>query len=104
MRNRAKGGKPVSPHHPLRILGVSPGRNSMDGLPPWARVTAVVGIPGLIAIYLVYVLATGLPAKLDAHARESTAEATKIRQLLKQICVNTADTPEARSACWNVDR
>lgn len=89
------------------IFGPSPGpgqqRNgSLDGLPLWARVVAVVGLPGAIAIYLVYVLATALPGKLEAHAAESKADAERTLRVLQQICQNTAETPEAKASCWAI--
>lgn len=75
---------------------------SLQGLPPWVRAAAVVGIPGVIAVYLVYMLATAIPTKLDAHIQETrTGTAVQI-QLLSQICSNTAPSAEERAACWGM--
>lgn len=83
---------------PTRVLD----QTDTQGLPTWVRAAAVVGIPGLIAIYLVWFLANALPAKIEAHATETRDANAKQIQLLIQICANTATTPEARAACWSV--
>lgn len=75
--------------------------DSLRELPPWARAAAVIGIPGVIAMYLVYVLTTAVTAKLDAHAQESRAESAQQLQVLQSICINTATTPEQRASCWS---
>jgi hypothetical protein len=88
---------------------------SFDDLPDWGKVAAYVGIPGVIALYLVWVLASSFNAKLDAHdleartlAEQHAAETREgFRQLvplLQQICANTAKTDDERAACWQVAR
>lgn len=83
---------------PTRVLESPDTQN----LPMWVRATAVVGIPGLIAIYLVWFLANALPARIEAHAAESRDSNARQVQLLIQICANTATTAEARAVCWSV--
>lgn len=75
---------------------------SLQDLPAWARAAAIVGIPGVIALYLVYMLANAIPAKLEAHANESRATGTQTLQVLQRICAHTAATPEERTACWSI--
>lgn len=72
----------------------------------YASAIGKIGIPGAIAIYLVYQMATVLPTKIDAHAKESRDEAIRQTRLLQQICLNTASTSEARTACltWDYNR
>lgn len=69
-------------------------------LDPYIKMATVVGIPGLIAIYLVYMLATKLPEKLDAHIEESRNLSTQQLQLLRKICTNTATTDTQRAECF----
>lgn len=81
----------------------------LQNLPTWTRVVAVVGIPGAIALYLVYTL-TGVVAADVRSVRESVqqhqqsaldhAKATEgLAKLLGRICVNTAKTPDAVEQC-----
>ena len=78
---------------PDGILSINGYADALKKLPPIAVICGIV-------IYLVYMLATAIPAKLDAHA----AETQKQLRMLQQICVNTAPTPEARGTCWSLDR
>ncbi len=85
---------------PLKSVTYDQRTGSLQDLPMWIRAAAIVGIPGVIAMYLVYVLANAIPAKVEAHADESRkSDAAQIR-LLSQICANTATTPEEKAACW----
>lgn len=78
------------------------GNGVVDGLPSWARFTTIVGVPGAIAIYLVYMVATKIPADLEAHARETRTAQQEQTMLLRQICMNTAIDGDARRACWGL--
>lgn len=98
--------------------------NGVSGLPQWARVVALVGIPGTIALYLVYSLAsfatTGvaqLHQQMEVHAavmlqhdaqsaksvetlRQETFRTTEaLQRVLMGICLNTAETNEDRQRC-----
>lgn len=78
---------------PIGLFEITSMADAVRKLPP-------IGIVSLIAVYLVYVLATAIPAKLDAHA----AETQKQIRMLQQICVNTSATDAARATCWGLDR
>lgn len=52
-------------------------------LKQWANAIGVVGIPGAIAIFLVYVGATEIP-KLSRGAEQAIAEARQTRALIEQ--------------------
>jgi hypothetical protein len=75
-----------------------------------------VGVPSAIALYLVYIMTSGLSAKVDhiqAAMANHTAQAAEMinqyeqvriqsdRQLyvMQRICINAAKTPEAADAC-----
>jgi hypothetical protein len=79
-------------------------RNGIDSLQPWVKAVGIVGVPGLIAIYLVYVLATGFPDALAAHARESKTDSARVLRVLQQICVNTSDNQSSRDACFSITK
>jgi len=84
-----------------------------EGVPLWARMIAIVGIPGVIAIFLVYVGAGLLPKmarqsletqsaiqRLQDQQAEHVRDTAAIVRTLQRICVNTATTAEARERCF----
>jgi len=84
------------------------------GLPLWARVIAMVGIPGAIAFFLVWVGAQSLPtiqADLTAYRHEaeqqhqlfvqSLAQQAETYRLLQRICSNVSKTDEERQRCFD---
>jgi hypothetical protein len=88
----------------------------LNGVPGWAKGVAIIGIPGTIAIYLVYILANQsvnqfpevtrqlaaltTAVKLDHETRQQDAVKTEqLYRMLQAICSNTAKTEEARIAC-----
>lgn len=86
----------------------------LSGVPPWVRAIAVVGIPGTIAIFLVYLLATQLPKieerqaaiekQLDLERQTLDKEIARTDQVYRQlqrICSNTAKTDEDRQRCFD---
>jgi hypothetical protein len=75
---------------------------SLYDLPVWIRAAAIVGIPGLIAVYLVWTLTNNVATRIEAHTTESRDAGERQFQMLQQICTNTATTPEARASCWRV--
>jgi hypothetical protein len=83
-----------------------------EGVPLWARMIAIVGIPGVIAIFLVYVGAAAIPKmarveldtqhgieKLEEWQRKHAADTAAMIRTLQRICVNTATDPPARDRC-----
>jgi hypothetical protein len=84
------------------------------GLPLWSRVAAMVGIPGTIAFFLVWVGAQSLPAiKTDLAAYHAEAERNhqlyvqalvqqaETYRLLQRICSNVSKTDEERQRCFD---
>jgi len=84
------------------------------GLPQWARVIALVGIPGAIALFLVWVGSQSLP-KLEGELIATRMEAEKNRlvvqqqvtqgeqiyRMLQRICSNLAKSDEERGRCFD---
>lgn len=89
-------------------------RNDWAVLPPWVRAIAVVGIPGVIAIFLVWTVASDLP-NISRNVEQVRVEVLANRELLKQqnvrteahfrllqrICSNTARDAYERQRCFD---
>ena len=76
----------------------------------WATLIGRVGVPSIIALGLVWLMAMRVPeeikaqgvdtrAQIDMHARETRDEQSRQTRLLLRICLNTANTPEERAGC-----
>ena len=90
-------------------------KSQLDGLPMLAKVAAVVGVPSAIAMYLVWVLTSGVASAaqmeavrqaVDIHnARAEVISAEYERQLetqtrlLRLMCQSVAKTEAVRVAC-----
>lgn|SRR5262249_13905736 len=84
-----------------------------SGLPQWARVIAMVGIPGAIALFLVWVGSQSLP-KMETEMIASRIEMQRTREIIQQqvtqeeqiyrllqrICAEIAKTDESRARCF----
>ena len=93
-------------HHPTEA--------PFAGLPQWARVIALVGIPGAIAMFTVWIGFSTLP-KLEAELiamrleaeRNRIAVQTQVTQqeqlyrLMQRICANGAKDDDARGRCFD---
>ena len=89
----------------------------LNGLPMWVKGIAVVGVPSLIAFYLVLVVTGAIPSALSSeHEQIQTQQATeqtRVReehkaqeqarqeqsQLLRLICANTAKSEAVSLEC-----
>jgi hypothetical protein len=90
------------------------GDSAFAGLPLWSRVVAMVGIPGAIAFFLVWMGAQTLPqiqADMNAfrvglerqHAlyEQQVRSSEETFRLLQRICSNSAKTDEERQRCFD---
>lgn len=88
--------------------------NPFAGLPQWARIVAMVGIPGAIALFLVWVGSQSLPKiseelvayRMEAERsrqaiQEQTNQGEQVYRLLQRICAEVAKTDEGRSRCFD---
>lgn len=88
--------------------------NGHLGLPLWARVIALVGIPGAIALFTVYMQTVTLPAlqrdvqtlrfsyeKTQDTQRELLARQAEIIRLMQRVCSNTAKSDQERARCFD---
>ena len=86
----------------------------LDSLPIWVRALGVIGIPGAIAVFLVWIFAQDVPrisrlveantTELDAQRELLKAQQIKTDEtfrLLQRICNNTAKTEEERQRCFD---
>lgn len=93
-------------------------RNGNDGwiaaVPVWARAIAVVGIPGAIAIFLVWVGANEIPKiarqtavnhdaimRVEDMLREHHAHDIGMYRVFQRICSNTARNEIERQRCFD---
>src|SRR5262245_33413950 len=84
------------------------------GLPAWTKALAVVGIPGAIALFVVWVGSQSLP-KLEAELIAMRLEAERNRlavqqqvtqgeqmyRLMQRICANGAKSDDERGRCFD---
>jgi hypothetical protein len=90
----------------------------VQGLPVWARVLAVIGVPGLIAVFLVWQGAAELPRiaraqegiqrqldqlqiEVTRHHADTQDQLRLELRLLLRVCVNTAATETDRQKCFD---
>lgn len=84
------------------------------GVPQWVKAIAVVGIPGVIALFLVYQVANQLPKleerqvsiekSLEQQRQAIDREVVKMDQMfrmLQRICSNTAKSEDDRQRCFD---
>lgn len=78
----------------------------LSGLSPVQKFIAWVGIPGIIALGLVYQLTvTFASVPQDAKLARETAAANarrldRLERYMLRICLNTAPDEAARQGCW----
>ena len=83
-------------------------------LKAWASAIGVIGIPGTIAVFLVYMGATEIPKlvratdtaviEIRANQRvltEQTQQLDRLIRLAQRICSNVAKTDEQRERCFD---
>ena len=83
-------------------------------LPQWVKAIAVIGVPGAIALYLVWMGGQILPRvqqeiilnreesnKTQDMLREHLTQQSENYRLLMRICANTAKTPLERGQCFD---
>lgn len=95
---------------PERRNGI--GNGDWTSLKAWANAIGIIGIPGAIAIYLVYIGATEMP-KLVVNSSQAIVEIQKTRDTLRdhivqtdiliraieRTCVGVAKDSDARARC-----
>jgi hypothetical protein len=85
-----------------------------SSMPWWVRAIAIIGIPGVLVIYLVYIGAQEVPA-IRRSAERNGEEVLQNRELIRQhglqldsmyrmmqrLCSNTARSEEERGRCFD---
>lgn len=91
-----------------------PAFDPFAGLPSWAKFIAVIGLPSVITLFLVWVGANYIP-KIQTELVAYRIEAEKSRlaierqinqndqsyRVLQRICAEIAKTDEGRSRCFD---
>jgi hypothetical protein len=84
------------------------------GMPWYVRAIALIGIPGALAVYLVWIGGQELPAidravvqiasdvvRNREMMREHAEELRRLHQLVQRVCSSTAKTDEERAHCFD---
>jgi len=91
--------------------------NDLSSSPWWVKAIVTVGVPSAIALYVVWFITgqlsttvgllqvgqAGLQESIRMHTADSSyifKETQEMRQLLQQICANTAENEVNRNACF----
>jgi uncharacterized coiled-coil protein SlyX len=102
-------------------------QDQLKGLPPWLQAAVLLGVPSVIAMFMVYMLTTGVSRRILAIEAQQAAQtqilelvkvgienrqrdADEVREhfdhgverletLLRAMCVAVATTAEARNRC-----
>ena len=93
---------------------VNGGNGEWTSLKAWANAIGVVGIPGAIALFVVYLGATQLPKLVTAVEtaivevrrtqdliREHSMQTDKLIWVARQTCWNAAKDDDARRKCYD---
>lgn len=86
----------------------------LTGLPGWAKVIAVIGIPGAIAFFLVWVGAKSIPNIQEQIIRQGEQnkriqelildhgrQSEDLLRLMQRICANTAKDDTREQRCFD---
>jgi hypothetical protein len=65
-----------------------------NGMPLWMKFISAVGVPSAGLIYLVYFLSTSLMGTINSHNDDHEHEMDTLMVIMRQVCVNTAETSE----------
>lgn len=71
----------------------------LNGTPMWVKAVSVVGIPGAIALYLVYYVAT---TSAGDH-KQLMQQHERSNAFLGQICRNTARSASQETICSQIE-
>ena len=69
--------------------------------PEHARFIRDVGVPSVIALFLIWFLSGQLLPAVQDHTLETETWMRQLITISRQICVNTASSPDARSSCFD---
>lgn len=100
---------------PERRNGWDAGNGLLSGMPGWAKAVAVIGLPGIIALFLVWVGAKSLPAiqrdiivlnqqqvQIQQLLVEHNRQAERLQSIMQQVCANTANRdPIKEQLCFS---
>ena len=85
----------------MRLPDMTPDTNQ-----EWIRVIQQVGVPSLIALFLVWFLSNQVMAAIETHHAEMEELMQRLNvshetslQVNRQICLNTAPDPASQSRC-----
>ncbi len=75
-----------------------------NNMPWWAKFISYIGLPGAGLIGFIYWLTVSHAAALELHSHDQDHAMEGLALIMRQVCVNTADTSEERSGCFQTPR
>jgi hypothetical protein len=89
-------------------------RDFASSMPWWVRAVAIIGIPGVLVIYLVWMGAQEVPSirriteqngaetiRSREMIREQSIQIERTYRMIQRVCSNTAKTDEERLRCFD---
>jgi hypothetical protein len=71
-----------------------------NGGPWWVKALYAFGVPSVGLLYFIYWLTASHTAALDLHSHDQAHAIEGLTLIMRQVCANTAETTEERSACF----
>lgn len=72
--------------------------------PWWAKLISAVGIPAAGLAYLIWWLTTSQAVALEIHSHDQDHAMDGLALIMRQVCVNTAETADEQAGCFQVPR
>ena len=76
----------------------------LNGITPWMKFISAVGVPSAGLIYLVWFLSTTLLGAITTHTIAHEREMRSLMLVMRQVCVNTAQSDEQSRNCFQESR
>jgi len=71
-----------------------------NNMPLWMKFVSAVGVPSAGLLYLVWFLSTSLIGAINDHSDHHEREMDTMMVIIRQVCVNTAETTDERRGCF----
>ena len=75
-----------------------------NGGPWWVKALYAFGVPSVGLLYFIYWLTVSQASALELHSQDQAHAMQDLTLIMRQVCANTADTTEERSACFRPAR
>lgn len=73
----------------------------LNGSPWWVRAMAYFGVPSIIALFLIHLLANIMLGAIQTHDQTTVRQGEAMIRLLRELCAQGAGTQEERRRCFS---